>query len=231
MLITDKTLHGNKKYGKVFEFLNHCKQFFSANVLFELTERSRAIFRRMILLHCKNIIPEDDIDINYLEKLTTPKNLSMLLNKSLKGLKTLQERGHYEKQYNAIDNIEKLYDRLSNPFMNFFGEYLIYNEDEGNNLEVNKHFLLQTFNYYSEYYNLPPITALKDLTREINKLKPNINIISKTHRIDKIRVPFYKNIEIKYQFFEDFSDFQEIEIKPPNTSTPIKKKAIDKFLR
>ena len=54
--------------------------FFSANDLPELQNETNAFFKRFFVIHFPITIPDDEIDVDLLDKLTTPEELSGFLN-------------------------------------------------------------------------------------------------------------------------------------------------------
>jgi len=77
-----KNVQGN------FVFLNRCKMLYSCNSLPKTKDRTSAFYRRWRLYICDAVF-EENKDINMLEKLTTPEELSGLLNRAIEGIERL----------------------------------------------------------------------------------------------------------------------------------------------
>jgi len=97
MLTGGDKMEAQFKYGDRFNFHNYAKMIFSANRLPPTQDRSKAFYRRWIILDFPNEFPEDDPDTdpNIIDKLTTVEELSGLLNWALEGYQRLMEQGHF----------------------------------------------------------------------------------------------------------------------------------------
>lgn len=110
-----------RKYEQGFEFYNRAKLIFSANRLPRSMDQSDAFFVRWVIIDLPRPIPEEGIDPDILEKLTTPAELSGLLNHALKGLERLQARGAFSVS-ETVKEIRSHYRRSSDPIEAFLEE-------------------------------------------------------------------------------------------------------------
>jgi len=86
----------NVKYGKdSLTFVNHAKMIFSANKFPKVYDDSDAFFRRWIILRFERTFTEAEADKGLLKKMTTPEELSGLLNLALAGLMQLLDHGMF----------------------------------------------------------------------------------------------------------------------------------------
>jgi P4 family phage/plasmid primase-like protien len=107
MLVSGDTIRAQRKYGQPFNFRNYAKLIFSANQIPDTEDRTFAYYKRWIILKFEKVFRENK-DTNLIDKLTTPEELSGLLNLALIALKQLQkEEGFIDisieetiKQYN-----------------------------------------------------------------------------------------------------------------------------------
>lgn len=157
MLCGQDLIGAEIKFGKHFNFENHAKLLFSANKIPETSDDTDAFFRRWIIIVFPNKFTDEKnaeykADHDLIRKLTTPMELSGLLNKCLKRLSQLLDRGHfYGDKTTAEWRID--YIRKSDPITAFYMDCL----EEINNPEfyVTKTALYQAFVNYCKNNKLP----------------------------------------------------------------------------
>jgi putative DNA primase/helicase len=116
------------KHKNPFTFTSTAKQIYSCNEPPEIKEDTLAIFSRWIILACNNVFLGKKCDPKILEKLTTPNELSGLLDYALEGLKRLLDNG----QFSVNEDIEHLRStmiRKMNSAKAFIEEQLLYEND------------------------------------------------------------------------------------------------------
>ncbi len=89
MLVSGDYIRAQKKFQNPFEFQNYAKLIFSANEIPQSEDRTYAYFRRWIILFFEKVYEGDDNDTELVYKLTTPEELSGLLNLALIALRQL----------------------------------------------------------------------------------------------------------------------------------------------
>ena len=89
MLVSGDSLRAQKKFKNPFEFQSYVKLIFSANEIPESDDKSFAYFRRWIILFFEKVFEGKNNDTKLIEKLTTPEEMSGLLNLALIALKQL----------------------------------------------------------------------------------------------------------------------------------------------
>lgn len=157
MLCGQDLIGAEIKFGKHFNFENYAKLLFSANKIPETSDDTDAFFRRwMILVFPHQFTDEKNTehkaDHNLIEKLITPTELSGLLNKCLKRLPKLLDRGHFHGDKSTSEwRVD--YIRKSDPIAAFYMDGL----EEINDLEtyVTKTALYQAFVNYCKKNKLP----------------------------------------------------------------------------
>lgn len=113
-LTGEDTIIAERKFKSSFQFKNYAKLIFSCNKLPEVYDESDAFFARWIIIDFPNKFEGDKADKNLLEKLTTPEELSGLLNLALDGLKRLLERGEFSYSV-STEKMREQYIKMSDP--------------------------------------------------------------------------------------------------------------------
>ena len=111
-LVSGDSVRAQHKYGQPFSFRNHAKLVFSANRIPDSDDTSHAYYKRWLILHFERSFTESAKDVNLIHKLTTPKELSGLLNLALVGLKQLEKEGGFRNI--AVEDVKRDYERKSN---------------------------------------------------------------------------------------------------------------------
>ncbi|MFC2024010.1 phage/plasmid primase, P4 family [Chloroflexota bacterium] len=84
-----------RKFEHQFTFVNKAKLIFSANKPPTIDDDSYAIWRRAIIIDFPNTFAGSNRDPDLIDKLTTPEELSGLLNLAIDKLKILREQGDF----------------------------------------------------------------------------------------------------------------------------------------
>lgn len=108
------------KYQNPFEFYNYAKPIFSCNQVPAAWDDTRALHRRMVVIDFPNTFASSDpkTDINLIEKLTTPEELSGLFNRAIEGLtRLLEQKGFSNEKPPEVKRID--YMKRSNPVQYF----------------------------------------------------------------------------------------------------------------
>lgn len=117
---------GYKKYvQEPIQFVSIAKQIFAANELPKTSDSSQAFFRRPIIFEFNRTFNNENgkKDPNLIQKLTTPEELSGLLNKAIEGLKRLNEQESFTIQPSSLDTEEQW---TKDPIQEFVSECLEY---------------------------------------------------------------------------------------------------------
>lgn len=114
-----------RKFKEPFPFKNYAKLIFSSNELPSVNDKSYAFFRRIYIIKFENIFEKEEQDPFLLKKLITYEELSGLSWKCLDKLKELKRRNFVFSYNPSLEDMEKEYEDLSNPFNKFLREECI----------------------------------------------------------------------------------------------------------
>lgn len=196
-MLTGQDLIGAEfKFGKYFTFENHAKLLFSANQIPETTDDTEAFFRRWMIIVFPNRFTdftEPKSDKNILEKLTTPQELSGLLNKAVKALSNLLDKGKFHGDKPTAEWRED-YIRKSDPIAAFYMDGL----EEVNDIKlyVTKTALYQAFIRYCKTNKLPTV----DNSVFSKKIKAHFDLAKEAKKrigIEKKRVKVWTHLKLK----------------------------------
>ncbi len=165
--ITDKSLHRTGKFKMLtggdmisaevkfkdyFNYINYAKLIFSCNKLPEAKDDSSAFFRRWIIINFPYAFEGANCDKKILEKLTTDKELSGLLNWSLTGLRRLLKNADFTNTV-STDEMRETYQRLASPIAAFVMDCVEIKHD----CFVTKDDFFAAFCDYCRVKRLPPV--------------------------------------------------------------------------
>ncbi len=180
MLVTGDTITAQIKFKqKGLSFSNYAKMIFTGNELPSVHDESDAFFRRNLIIsfpyrfykpeEINELIKQSggeiqlgDIKIadpNLKEKLTTPQELSGILNWALEGLHRLIERGWQFSRVETIDDKAKQYKAASDPVTNFASEELDVTNDPNDFVERTE--LLRVYYTWCDERNIPHLSRNK----------------------------------------------------------------------
>ena len=128
MLTGNDPISAEHKFKNPFSLTNYAKLVFSCNQVPETKDDTDAFYRRWTIIPCNNVFSGDKCDLHVLDKLTTPQELSGLLNWSLTGLKRLLETNTFTGNEDFEEQRRK-YIRKSNSSKAFIEECLSYDPD------------------------------------------------------------------------------------------------------
>jgi len=111
-------LTGEKKFRNPFKFTNYAKFIFSCNQLPPSEDKTTAFYRRWTIIEFPSEFDDDNADHHLILKITTPIELSGLLNLSLIALKNLLKEYKFS-NHKRQEEIAEEYERRSNPTMFF----------------------------------------------------------------------------------------------------------------
>jgi putative DNA primase/helicase len=128
MLTGGDPMSAEHKFKNPFSLTNYAKLVFSCNQVPETKDDTDAFYRRWTIIPCNNVFSGDKCDPHILDKLTTPQELSGLLNWALAGLKRLLETNTFTGNED-FEEQRKQYIRKSNSSKAFIEECLSYDPD------------------------------------------------------------------------------------------------------
>ncbi len=147
-LTGEDTVEGEKKFKDAFSFVNTAKLVYSANKLPKLKIDDQAYYNRWIIFPFDNSFLHKE-DTSLTNRLTTPEELSGILNLALEGLARL--RGNNWKLSYTLDSAA-MYRRSSNPVLAFLEDDC----EPSNNEFVTKKELIEAYTAYTKKHHLPP---------------------------------------------------------------------------
>lgn len=95
MIVSGDSITAERKFEHPFTFRNYAKAIFSANEIPESDDKTDAFYRRWIIFHFDKKFQKGKEDPRLIKQLTTPEELSGLLNLALIGLKQLIDEGGF----------------------------------------------------------------------------------------------------------------------------------------
>jgi len=114
-LTGEDTVEGEQKFKTAFNFNNKAKMTYAANYIPMLREADDAFYGRWLILPYVNSCYGNE-DATLTKRLTTPEELSGILNMALNGLKRLRSN-NWKFSYTLTGS--DVYERLSNPVVAF----------------------------------------------------------------------------------------------------------------
>ncbi len=164
-----------KKFGGFFSFVNSAKLIYSANRLPMTYDNSDAFFRRWVIIPFPKVFSGEAADKKLIEKLTTEKELSGLLNRALAGLSRLMRTWEFS-MVRSVEETRELYVRLSNSVRAFLWDCIEVNSEEW----IEKKALYQAYVGYCTNAKLPAVSEKafsQSLIRNsrVEDYRPNVN--------------------------------------------------------
>jgi len=166
MLTGRDLITAERKFQNSFTYENYAKLLFSANKVPEAYDDTDAFFRRWIIVVFPNQFVGEKADPHILKKLTTPEELSGLLNLVLPALKRLLEKGQFSYS-KTTEEIREDYIRKSSPTAAFVMDCLEVDSDAF----IVKKDLYNAFSEYCRQRSLPAVTQdtfFKNLPKHVN---------------------------------------------------------------
>ena len=176
----------NRKFKEPYDTNPTAKLLYSCNAIFPEIPKDtdKGFYRKWIVIECPNDFDERE-NLKILDLLTTNIELSGFLNKAIKGLFRLLERGKFETKYTNWVDVRNIWTEKINPFNKFIeevgkrGKYVDAIHEPNNQFWETKEATLIKYNKYLEdKLKLPPIQK-GILTRLINN-HPNFFVISRS---------------------------------------------------
>ncbi len=153
---TDK-ISGEKKFKDTFEFVNGAKLIFSANQLPQVDDESDAFWNRVILIEFPHKFEGKKDDKDLIKKLTTPEELSGLLNFALEGLDQLLKNGRFTYDHDTTFERWQKLTKVENPVSDFMENCIEIRVDAS----ANKEALYNAYVVYCNMVTKPPASKNK----------------------------------------------------------------------
>jgi len=217
MLTGRDLITAERKFQHSFTFENYAKLLFSANKVPEAYDDTDAFFRRWLIIVFPNQFTGNKADPYILQKLTTPEELSGLLNLVLPALKRLLEKGQFSHS-KTTEEIREDYIRKSSPIAAFVMDCLEIDVDAF----IEKKDLFNAFAEYCRKRNIPSVTQdtfFKNLPRHVSVTDYRPKIKSSRVRVLKgirysLSVSNLSNVSrVFYTLSEKRSEYEEMGYK------------------
>jgi len=205
-----------RKYHDPFDAYCYAKLIFSANEVPDSRyDKTDAFYRRAILIPFPNTFPPDDpkTDPNILDKITTPEELSGLLNKAIEALHRLLQRGHFiNEKAPEVKRVE--YTLQANPIQ-FFAE----------------NFLEQTLDPEAYITNQELYSHYVAICHALKKLPTSSNVFSREVRryatyaqpgwasVDGKQNKAWRGVKIRWDVLDKFIKAGAIPVQTPTGTT------------
>jgi len=185
MLTGRDLIAAERKFQQSFTFENYAKLLFSANKVPEVYDDTDAFFRRWIIVVFPNQFTNDKADPHILKKLTTPEELSGLLNFVIPALKKLLQKGQFSYS-KTTEEIREDYIRKSSPIGAFAMDCLATDSDAF----IPKQELFNVFAEYCRVRKIPCVT--KDTF--FKNLPQHVAVIDHRPKLEGVRVVTFKGV-------------------------------------
>jgi putative DNA primase/helicase len=155
-LVSGEMVEGEEKFKPLFSFTNIAKLIFSCNQVPPTPDNSVAFFRRWIIIMFPNQFLESNpkTNPNLIRELTTPEELSGILNWALEGLAALEKQSKFTVS-KTTEDVRIQYAFLSDPVKAFADTKLEPSfEDE----YLEKTEVYETYLKFCETFKLPTIS-------------------------------------------------------------------------
>ena len=163
-LVSGDTVRAQKKYGQPFSFRNNAKLIFSSNKIPDSDDKSYAYFKRWLILSFDKVFQGITKDTNLINKLTTPDELSGLLNLALIALRQLKKDGGFRDI--SVEKVRKEYEYNANTVKAFLDDKCVIDL-------TSPEYCIPTVYLYNEYENFCQEKGVRALEMNIfgSKLK------------------------------------------------------------
>jgi P4 family phage/plasmid primase-like protien len=187
-IVSGDAIAAERKFGQPFEFRPYAKLLFSSNSLPDLPKDVEAFLVRWLLVEFPNsFLPGDPRrDENLIDKLTTPEELSGILNWAIQGAQSLlKNRG-----FSSSESLEELEDRwtIMSDSVKVFSERCT--QDAPNESETNEK-VLEAYLKFCDKRRVQPLSK-----QQFMKAFGEERTSQKT-RVDNMYVRVWKNLRLK----------------------------------
>jgi len=151
-------IRAQKKGEPAFNFINFAKLLFAANKLPVVGDDTTGFYRRVEILLFEHVFKHEEYNAKFIDTVTTPTELSGLLNMVLVRLPDLIDRNEFTNQSTTADTQEK-YKTASNPTQVFLDAYV----SEVSEAKVSKDELYEYYKTFCEEMTgtKPPLSPIK----------------------------------------------------------------------
>lgn len=191
MIVAGDEIQAEYKGQDMFNFKPYAKMVFSANEKPSSNDVSAAFFQRWFIVPFENEFKGKSADKNLLSKITTPDELSGLLNLAIEGLRRLEEQGSFSHSETIAKAVEE-YQKEADPLEQFIEECLnVFDDDEDMTVQARELYL--TFVSWSKENGQRESTIMSNT-------KFGKRMGSKFKKVARNGVLRYLKLGIKYEY-------------------------------
>ena len=187
-IITGDKLNVNFKYGKLFDLRPYAKVLIGVNTIPYSKDTTRPFIKRWDLIECPNRFQGANCDRFLIDKLTTPDELSKILNWALEGLRRLLKTKTFT-GLKSIDERKKIWLLGSSSLYKFCQDHV---EEDRDQFEPKEYFDERYWSY-CETNDLIPLDR-NVIAKEIVKIFPKVRTFKP--KIEDKQVACWKGIMI-----------------------------------
>ena len=152
VLVSGDRINTERKYGQPFELIPYARLIFSANEIPPSADRSDAFYRRWIIIPFTRKFEGDQVDRDLKHKLTTPEELSGILNLALRGLNRLYNNNEFTMPRQCVQALND-YMHQNDSVATFISECTSVNPDS----TVNKQLFYATYKSWCKDQGQKPV--------------------------------------------------------------------------
>lgn len=169
--ISGNSMTVERKFGQPFELIPTARLTFATNVLPRFSERTNALWRRLIIIPWEHTIPENKQDRRFgsITFWQESGELPGIFNWALSGLKLLIESNQFIEP-KACEDLKKKYKLDSNPATQFLLDNYCFSQDETDIIPTES--IYGEYKKFTEKFGYRPISA-SNLSKEIKKNFPS----------------------------------------------------------
>ena len=189
-VISGNPVRAEQKYQPSFSFTPRVKHFFAGNDAPQCTDSSDAFWNRWITVITPVSVPEDERDLELVDKLTTPEELSGILNYALEGYERLRDQGRFTNAPTPTEN-RHLWFSYGSSVTRFLASSVDITKDHRDYEFVDE--LYARYETYVEEHDLPKYSK-EQFGREMNK-QPDIRGGRRSRKHKKSKGRVYLGVE------------------------------------
>jgi len=171
MLTSNKdVIRAQRKGERAFDFISFAKQIFGSNKLPRVRDDTTGFYRRIEIIPFEHVFTQQEIEEsekeNLLEKVTSPEELSGLLNLVLPHLDALLDRGYFHNSFTTTTAKDR-YKKASEPVSTFIELHL----EEVADMYVSKQTIYNEFVKFCKVNEIEPMHCVP-FGKVLKKLLP-----------------------------------------------------------
>jgi len=155
-LVSGDEISVERKGQDPFKMMNTARLIFSTNEIPKAGDISPAFYRRWIFIRFSQTFPEDKRDTRLLSKITTPNELSGLLNKAIEGLCRLRINGKFTEPQSTIEE-KDIYQSQNDTVKQFFDDRC----EVRIGMTSQKTAIYRAYNEWCKDCNYKPVSVIK----------------------------------------------------------------------